>query len=83
MPVKFTVVLAACEPRKALTAGEMYVCCDLLTIMFITPLPVDYVQDNFYTLLFVFKTRFLHVGCSTQDWLNTFICLSLASEVGL
>lgn len=80
--MKFTVVLAAYEPRKALTAAEIYVYGDLLTMMFMTHLPVAYVQDNFYTLLF-FKTRFLHVGCSRQDWLNTFFCLSLANEVGL
>jgi hypothetical protein len=82
MPVKFTVVWAVCEPRKALTARVTCTYCDLLTMMFITHLPVAYVQDNFYSLLF-FKTRFLHVGCSRQDWLNTFICLSLAIEVGL
>jgi hypothetical protein len=28
-----------------------------------------------------FKSHFLHVGFSSQDWLNTFICLLLASEV--
>jgi uncharacterized membrane protein YkgB len=82
MPVKFTVVWAVCEPRKALTAGVMFTYCDLLTMMFITHLPVVYVQDSFYAFLF-FKTRFLHVGGSGQDWLNTFIFLSLAIEVGL
>jgi hypothetical protein len=80
MPVKFTVVLAAYEPRKALTAGEMYIYCDLPTMMFITQwltFEITFIPS------FFFKIHFLHVGCSRQDWLNTFICLSLAIEVGL
>lgn len=52
MPVKFTFVLAVCEPLKADTAGVMYMYFDLLTVMFRTHLPVADVQDIFYALLF-------------------------------